>query len=262
MIRYKAVLSYDGTDYFGFQQQKPHLPTIEGEVKKALEKAFGISSKVIPAGRTDRGVHAQAQVMTFDSATDIDPQTINKGLNALLPEDIQVCDVQRTTPDFHPRYNAVSRTYIYRFAQNPVPVFVQRYVTVVSYPFDFAWISEIESIFLGRKDFINFQSQGSKAKTTLKNISEFELTQGKFGGIGAEELQDRFYTLKIKADGFLYKMVRNIVGCVWEVLRGKQSIEDLKEQFNTKNKAFHYITAPPQGLCLLKVDYEKRSLTV
>jgi len=253
---YKLTLSYDGTEYYGFQYQKNLVKTIEGELKKALFDTLHIRPKLIPAGRTDRGVHAEAQVVSMKVEDNLDPNIIYKAMNAVLPQNISVENVEKVTLDFHPRYSAKSRTYYYHFCTEKMPLMYQRYITYINYTLDFCSMDEIEKLFLGMHNFKNFKSMGSFQASDVKTIFDFKLIEKNVFDLYNTETLYKVYCLIVKANGFLYKMVRNIVGAIIEVLRGKRRFGELSEMLNNTNiKPFVIPTAPARGLSLVSVEY-------
>ena len=249
-------MGYDGTEFSGFQQQPGSIRTVEGELKKALNKMLGVAPKVIPAGRTDSGVHATGQVINFKIYQSISDVGLCNALNSLLPKDIQVHTVQSVSDDFHARFASKKRTYKYYFTQEKVPIFYSRYVTEVKTKLNMQLISEIPPIFLGQHNFRNFKALGSTQKSDVKEIFGFSIEPLSFKTLNGTVLQDIVYELKITANGFLYKMVRNIVGSVWEVLRGKIRPDDLQMQLKSEKKLYQYPTAPSKGLWLDSVEYD------
>lgn len=239
----------------GFQQQPSPLRTVEGEFKSSFRKTFKRNISINPAGRTDCGVHALGQVLNFKMDKEIHPEKLKIALNANLPEDIRVLSTEIVPDNFHARYSSKSRTYYYYFTQNLIPPFLQRYVTVVKYDFDFSMTPDICQTLIGEHDFSNFRSKGSFQSSTIKTIYDFKMTKTDMMTLNSEPLNYPLYTISITGSGFLYKMVRNVVGSVFEVLRGKRSVVELRQQLSEKKKAFLYTTVPAQGLWLIKVEY-------
>ncbi len=228
---------------------------MQSELKKSLELIFGHSPTMVVAGRTDRGVHAEGQVVNFLSAFLISPDSLKKALNGLLPHDMRVRAVETVPFDFHARKSAKSREYRYWFAQNllDLPVFVWEFVEHFPYTIVLDDGKIFESLFLGCHDFEWFKCAGSPFRSLKKTIIDFQLhkimLQGCSTGDGLP-----VYEVRIVSDGFLYKMMRNIVGSIWEVMKGVRTIEELKNMIQ-KEKPFRYKTAGPKGLTLVKVNY-------
>lgn len=254
MRRILLKLQYDGSAYNGWQVQ-PFGRTIQGMLQDCLLKLTSEKVTVIGAGRTDAGVHALGQIAVFDSRSRLPTDVIRRALNALLPPDIRVMGIDEVTGDFHPRYNARSKTYFYLIANmREVPVFVHKYVWQMSADLDIEGMKAGSTHLLGPHDFSSFRGSGCGAKDPVKNIYRIEIetlreleSSAKFPG--------NFVRITAEADGFLRHMVRNIVGTLVEVGRGKISPEKMHEILEEKDRRLAGPTAPPQGLFLEKVIY-------
>lgn len=242
---FKLIIEYDGTAYHGWQRQK-ELPTIQGEIENALLTMAGDPVTLIGSGRTDAGVHAMAQVAHFKSNTRIPPQAFQKGLNSLLENDIVVKSCVQVDQNFHARYDVKSKTYRYRILHRPLPEAVGRqYAWHIPQKLDPDAMRRAISHILGRHDFKAFEGTGSPRSDTRRHIFKAELIQN----------EGDYLDIFVEADGFLKFMVRNIVGTLAEVGRGKITAQDFKEILISKNRNRAGATAPPQGLCLIKVNY-------
>lgn len=245
MPLYRVTLSYDGTGYLGWQLQ-PQGETIQSRLQTALETMDGRSVKVVGAGRTDAGVHAQGQVAHFQLETDIPPSGLLKGVNSILPADIRVLEAELAPEDFHARYSARSKTYQYFLDLSPVASpFRTRYTLHHPHSLDRDAMSHAAERFLGRRDFEAFRASSCEAKTTQR-----ECTASRFFEKGMELVYE------IAANGFLHHMVRNIVGTLLEVGRGKLSADDIDGLFAGRDRSRSGPTAPARGLHLIRVRYE------
>lgn len=245
MKNYCLVVQYDGTNYAGFQIQ-PNQPTIQGKLEKALAKLVPNPISIVGSGRTDSGVHSEGQTVNF--CTDKLTVPVNRlphALNRLLPRDIRVIKSQLVPLDFNARYSALEKTYRYQIYEGPFPnVFYQRYSYWTREALEWDRIAECAQIFVGELDFAAFASSGSSVKTTTRTISRIEIAR-----------EGSFHVLRFTANGFLYNMVRNLVGTLYEVGRGKLSLTDVGLILASKDRRLAGATMPPQGLFLESVKY-------
>lgn len=242
--RIKLIVEYDGTNYHGFQVQN-NAHTIQAEIEKAILKLTGEKVSLTAAGRTDAGVHALGQVIAFNTRSSIPPERWKPALNSVLPADIKVREAGYTDKDFHPRFDALSKTYHYLiYRQEKGAVFYRNYAWINTEPLDIEEMRKAAVYIEGRHDFSSFCSSGSSVKSferTVKNLSIEE----KFP----------FLWLKIRADGFLYNMARIITGTLVEVGQGKYPPRRIKEIMEAKDRSQAGRTAPAQGLYLVEVKY-------
>jgi tRNA pseudouridine38-40 synthase len=244
MPLYRITLAYDGTGYQGWQVQ-PDQPTIQGRLQECLEEMTGQAVNVVGAGRTDSGVHAQAQVAHFQLGSSIPPNGLLLGLNSLLPEDIRVLDSDFAPDGFHARYSALSKTYCYYLDRSPVSLpFRSRFTHHHPHPLDLPSMNRASEAFIGKKDFAAFCAAASEVKTTIRECTHSFLNEN------GNEL-----VYEISANGFLHHMVRNIVGTLLEVGRGKLAPEDIDRLFESRDRRLSGPTAPARGLHLICVDY-------
>ena len=244
MPKLKVTLAYDGTAYRGFQLQ-PNEDTIQARLESALSQMSKEPVRVTAAGRTDSGVHAWGQVVHFRLPRSIPPRGILEGLNSMLPEDIRVREVEETEDAFHARFDARSKTYRYYFDRSPVPSpFRGRYALHYPYALDREALDESAALFLGECDFAAFRASSCRARSTLRSC-----TRSAFLDEG-EEL-----VFEIAASGFLHHMVRNIVGTLLEVGRGKREPSSLESLFASRQRSEAGPTAPAKGLHLVEVTY-------
>ena len=241
----KLVLEYDGTGYCGFQRQKD-LPTIQATLEAAIETITKIYSHVTASGRTDAGVHALGQVVNFRTRARIPVERFVPALNSVLPEDIRVRCAQEAPWSFHARYDARWKTYEYSIDTRPVPsVFTRNFAYHLNIPLDLEEMKQAARFLVGVHDFRSFVSSGGSAKTFTRNVRRLEITT----------CDDPILRIQIEADGFLYNMVRTIVGTLLEVGLGKIQAEDVSRIRDARDRRLAGPTAPACGLCLIKVDY-------
>jgi tRNA pseudouridine38-40 synthase len=239
---FKMVLSYDGTDYSGWQRQ-PDRRTIQGVLEDALFKITRQKVSVHGAGRTDAGVHAQGQVASFRAAVKMGNGDFFRALNAVLPRDIRVSTLRKAAPGFHARKSAISKTYEYRILNTArVSPFVYRYVLHCPSRLNIAAMRRAASLFKREADFSAFSSNRE-----LQPVREITFSRLRKRG---DEI-----VFTIKAGGFLRYMVRTIVGTLMEVGRGRIAPETIEDLFRSKKRSLHSPTAAAKGLCLLKVGY-------
>lgn len=239
------LLSYDGTGYHGFQLQENAL-TIQEVLEAALEKVTKESVRVIPAGRTDTGVHARGQVVNFTSVSPIPTERLPRAINSCLPSDIVVKGAWEAAPDFNARRSAKSKLYRYTLDCGPHPdVFWNRFAWYPLYKLNAELMIQGGEHLRGRHDFTSFRAAGSAVKTTTRHIIRLEW----------DFSQAPLWHLFLEADGFLYKMARNIVGTLVEVGRGRIAPKDIIKIRDEKNRCLAGPTAPAKGLALWEVKY-------
>ncbi len=241
MFRYKAVLSYEGTNYFGFQKQENKI-TIEEKLLEALKIIHKEDIKIVGSGRTDRGVHAIGMVAHFDSPLKLSDYRFTKALNTYLPNDIRIKSVVLVSNDFHARYSAVSKTYRYVISKK-YNVFKRNLETFIPYNLDTKVMKQALTKFIGKHDFLGFSSY-VKGKPTVKEIYEASLIE-----------EDDKIIITFKGNGFLKYMVRRMVGTLIDIGRDKKDISVIDEIFKTKNSFLAGKTINPEGLYLVEVNY-------
>lgn len=241
-VNYRLLLSYDGTDFCGFQRQ-PKNRTVQGVLEEALKKITGKKITVNGAGRTDAGVHARGQAANFKAELRLRRDELLRALNALLPEDVRVLAVHRAATDFHARKMAKSKVYQYRIynGRRPSP-FLLRYVLHWPGPLDVGKMAEAAKLFEREADFTAFSS--NRLLPPVRKVIRSEIQKR-----GKEII----YT--IEANGFLRSMVRTIVGTLLEVGRGKIPPRQIDEIFRQNKRSLAGPTAPARGLSLVKVIY-------
>ncbi|NGX45229.1 MAG: tRNA pseudouridine synthase A [Chlamydiae bacterium] len=247
MPKYKLTISYDGTQYGGWQVQ-PNAPSIQALCEEALTTALRNEIKIVGAGRTDAGVHAKAQIAHFYTEVAVEKKKLQPSLNGLLPLDIRVLTLEDVHADFHARYSATGKVYRYHITLNRVQLpFRRLYALHVSYPIDMELLKKACTLFIGTHDFTSFSNEshkGSAANNPVRILRRLEVV----------EAEDELY-LEFEGNGFLYKMVRNITGMLLDIARGKLSIEALPKIFEAKDRRKAGSAAPPHGLILHSIDY-------
>ncbi|SHJ95818.1 tRNA pseudouridine(38-40) synthase TruA [Hespellia stercorisuis] len=247
MKRIRLTVAYDGTAYCGWQVQ-PNGITIEEVINRKLGGLTGEDITIIGASRTDSGVHALANVAVFDSDTTIPPDRMAIALNQKLPDDIVIIKSEEVLPDWHPRYQKnITKTYEYHVTNAPFPNPLKRLTSFfVSYHLDIGKMREAAGYIVGEHDFASFCNIRTNALTTVRRVDELSIRQ---------EGED--ITFRISGNGFLYNMVRIIVGTLLRVGRGFYTPEQVKEIVEARNRKAAGVTVPPQGLVLVEIDYHE-----
>jgi len=271
----KLILSYDGVEFAGWQVQ-PGQTTVQGTLASAIGRLSG--EKVLPqgSGRTDAGVHALAQVASFNTASPIPAENWRKALNDILPASVRVLEVSETAPDFHARKSALAKTYRYRILRTAIcPPFLARYVWHYPYPLDELAMIAAAGQIVGEHDFTSFaavdpdrverlateiNSAGHDAGVPLSGTSDSDASQGGtvnvrtiFSSTWTREAEELIYT--VRGSGFLHHMVRNLVGTFLLVGKGTVSLEGLRRILNARQRTAAGPTAPAGGLYLVNVEY-------
>ena len=248
MPTFKLTLAYDGTDFVGWQWQ-PGRRTVQEELESALARITQCKTRCRASGRTDAGVHALGQVVDFESSTWLDGPALCKALNAELPDDMIVFEVAEAPPNFHAIRDAVAKRYRYMIQDGrPRDIFDRKYVWHLYHRLDVEAMAEAAKSLVGRHDFVSFQTSGSTRLTTERTVLDLVVERR------PAELTDRVI-IEVEADGFLYNMVRNIVGTLVEVGKGKQPITWPAEVIARRDRRQAGMTAPPEGLYLVGVQY-------
>ena len=244
MRKIKIVLEYDGSRFGGWQLQK-NATTIQGKLEEALGRVLGEKVRVHGAGRTDAGVHALGQVAHFEIKNSLPLKNIQAGGNRYLPPEIVIRRIETAPPDFHARYRAREKIYRYLIYRRKMPSpFRQNRAYHYPYPLDLKKMHRGARFLTGRHDFAAFAASGSSVRDTTRHLTGLKISD-----------QGELLTLEFRADGFLYKMVRNIVGTLLKVGQGKISPEELKAIRESRDRRRAGPTAPPDGLYLVRVIY-------
>ncbi|MFC1993226.1 tRNA pseudouridine(38-40) synthase TruA [Chloroflexota bacterium] len=245
LTRIVLVLEYDGTHYHGFQLQT-NAPTIQGEMEEALQKLTGEKIRVAAASRTDTGVHAKGQVVSFKTKSSLPPQTFTSGLNYYLPKDIAVKTAHIADDSFNVRRSATSREYNYYILNSSTrSPMGEGFACLVSGNLDIEAMNQPCQLLVGRHDFASFATCiGGELKSTVRVVHRAEVNQD-------EEL----IVFNMEASSFLPHQVRNTVGALLRVGMGKMSIDEFKNVLEAKEPGMAWPTAPACGLCLMRVNY-------
>lgn len=250
MRNLKLTLSYDGADFSGWQVQ-PACTTIQGTLASAIGRITG--EKVLPqaSGRTDAGVHALAQVVTFVTESSVPTANFQKALNDLLPKSVRIVGVDDAAPDFHARHSAKAKTYRYRIYREAIcPPFLVRYVWHYPYALDEAAMTASATGVVGEHDFTSFAAvdpERGREDDSLSNVRQI------FFSTWERVEEELVYT--VRGSGFLHHMVRNLVGTFILVGKGTLEPKDIAKIISEKNRAMAGPTAPASGLYLVNVEY-------
>ena len=244
MRRIKLTVAYDGTNYAGYQVQ-PNGNTIQSEIEAVLTRMHRHPVKIVASGRTDARVHALGQVIHFDTSLQMPAERFVKALNAMLPDDILVKQSEEADTGFHARYGAKRKEYRYHIRKTEDP-FRRHYATTVTYDLSLDRMREAMERLVGTHDFTSFSVTKAEVEDRVRTIYEAEVFEM------GDEIVFRFV-----GSGFLYNQVRIMVGTVIEVGRGKYDSADITEMLEAKDRRMAGITAPPHGLYLWNVNYEK-----
>ena len=243
MKNFKFIISYDGSRYFGWERQ-PGRDTIQGKLEAVLTRMCGTDVQVIGAGRTDAGVHARAMAANAYMNTEKTPEEIRDYMNRYLPDDICVQEAKLAADRFHARYRAVGKLYTYTcYVGDTKPVFNRKYVTVLDYQPDLAAMQRAAEYLTGEHDYKSFCSNPQMKKSTVRIVDSIEIVRRK----------DYIY-FNYHGTGFLQNMVRILTGTLLEVGQGKRTPESVRQTLEAKDRTQAGYTAPPQGLCLMRVE--------
>ncbi len=243
-MRIKLVISYDGTNYHGYQIQ-PNGLSIQEVLESAIEKATGEKTTVTASGRTDAGVHANGQVCHFDTISTIPPERFYKAINTHLPSDIKVLSSCLVSDEFNARKSAKKKTYAYSFyiSETELPL-KERYFCHLEKAPDLERIKANKNLFVGEHDFKAFCTVGSSVKSTIRTIYSIEIEEG-----------NNEFRILVTGSGFLYNMVRIIAGALIDIGYSRLQKEDILKAFETGKRDILGKTLPAKGLTLIKVEY-------
>ena len=244
MNNIKLTVEYKGTNYVGWQRQE-NGNSIQEEIEKAIKLVTGEKVNLIGSGRTDSGVHAKGQVANFMTKSKIPADKFKLALNTKLPKDISIINSKKVEEDFHARYDATGKRYKYLIYNNPIrSPFYNDFAYFLSYPLDYEEMDKTLNYFIGTYDFTSFMAANSSVKTTIRTINYLSL-----------EKKGNLIIINIEGNGFLYNMVRIIVGTIVDVGRGRIKPNSISQIIASKNRKAAGHTAPPEGLYLEKVYY-------
>lgn len=244
---HKMVIAYDGSPYSGWQVQQ-NAVSIQGQIEEAIKVIYRSDVRVIGSGRTDAGVHAKGQTAHFYSQHPLNYYKFLKSLNGLLPKNIRVKSIESAPLDFHAQYSAIGKIYHYRFCLDTIQSpFEHLYQYHAHEKINLDLLVEGAKLFLGTHDFTSLANEahtGSASKDPVRTLQRIDLVQEYEG-----------WRLEFEADGFLYKMVRNIVGTLFEVASGKRMVSDITSILEARDRQAAGKAAAPEGLFLIKVNY-------
>lgn len=244
MRNIKLIIEYEGTNYAGWQIQK-NAKSIQGTLESALKRIIGEKGRLISCGRTDSGVHAIGHVVNFKTKSKIPLSNLQRGLNSILPRDIVIKEVKEVALNFNSRFDAKSKVYRYTILNRSYPqALCRNYFYYVPYKLDLNTMKREAKCLVGRHDFKSFQAADKKERSSIRTIKKLEV-----------ERKKDVIEVEIEADGFLYNMVRNIVGTLIEIGRGRFKAGSMKKILKAKNRDLAGPTAPARGLCLVEVKY-------
>lgn len=250
--RIRILTAYDGTAYNGWQVQ-PGLPTIQQTLEEIVGGIEGAPVHVAGSGRTDAGVHARGQVAAFTLTNPIPCENLRKAINRLLPEDIRVLTVEETHADFHPRFDAVAKTYEYRIWRGEIcPPFERRFVHHHPYPLDEAALHALAPLLEGEHDFSAFAASDDRDSLGRSKIRTIYSSRSERAG--------ELLLYRVRGSGFLKHMVRNIVGVLLQGGRGNVDAEGIRARLRPECGIPAGPTAPARGLFLLSVEYPEPKL--
>lgn len=250
-MNYKLTLQYDGTDFHGWQTQDGHR-TVQGELTRVLSLVEGADVTVHGSGRTDAGVHAEGQVANVHLKRVFEPEKLCAAINGNLDRDIRVMQAEVVSDDFHARYSAREKTYLYRIIYSRVTSpFWFRYVHSEARPLELERMRDAAGLFVGEHDWTAFSAAQTDAQSRVRNVTSLEIN-------AAWERRARAVIIEIEtsASGFLRYMVRSIVGALMAVGRGELEREDVAQAILSGKRPLAVVTAPACGLTLLRVLYD------
>jgi tRNA pseudouridine38-40 synthase len=245
---FKLTVAYDGTHFSGWQWQ-PDRRTVQGELESAVQKITGEQTRLVASGRTDAGVHAHGQAVTLATESSLPAEVLCRALNANTPVDLSVVDVEAAREGFNAIDDATGKRYRYLIQDGPVPnVFMRHYAWQVRQTLDVDAMNEAAQHLTGTHDFKSYESSGSPRVRTVRSICDLLVRRQTWN-------ETSYVVIEVEADGFLYNMVRNIVGTLLEVGRAKKSTAWPAEVLAARDRRVAGMTAPPHGLYLVHVNF-------
>ena len=249
-MNYRLLIQYDGTDFHGWQVQE-NARTIQGELERVIGTIEDAPVKVIGSGRTDAGVHAEGQVANVRVNRPFTPDRLRTAINGNLWRDIRILKAEKTTDEFHARFSAKNKTYLYRIVNAPVmSPFWRRFAHHEARPLNVGTMLEASRLLLGEHDWTAFASANSDGDSRIRTVTDCSIDSRWDDRANATIIEFR-----ISANGFLRYMVRSIMGTILEVGRGEKDFDTIQTAIVGGNRDLAGKTAPAQGLTLLKVEY-------
>lgn len=250
MRRIRLIVSYDGTNYSGWQIQKNSV-TVEGELRNALRQLLKEDVEVIGASRTDAGVHAMGNIAVFDTNSGIPSEKFAIALNHYLPDDIRIQYSDEVEAEYHPRYQNTEKTYEYTILNTKIALPMWRnYSYHVYQELDCDAMRQAAELLVGEHDFSAFCSAGAQVKSKVRTIYEVSLSEEPISNT-----EGRIIRIRVRGNGFLYNMVRIIAGTLLDVGMGRRTPQQVREALQTGERQKAGPTAPPQGLMLVKIEH-------
>ena len=250
-MNYKFLIQYDGTDFHGWQIQD-NQRTVQGELERVISSIEDADVSVAGSGRTDAGVHAEGQVATAVITRKFTLDKLRAAVNGNMWRDLRILNVEKADDDFHARFSAKGKTYVYRVINAPViSPFWSRYAHHEYRPLNVSKMNETARFFLGEHDWTAFSAASSDSENKVRTINEFTVES-----FWDERAKASLLEFRISGSGFLRYMVRSIVGTMLEVGRGEKDSDTIQTAIINGDRNLAGKTAPPNGLTLLKVDYE------
>lgn len=250
MRRIRLIVSYDGTNYSGWQIQKNSV-TVEGELRNALRQLLKEDVEVIGASRTDAGVHAMGNIAVFDTNSGIPSEKFAIALNHYLPDDIRIQYSDEVEAEYHPRYQNTEKTYEYTILNTKIALPMWRnYSYHVYQELDCHAMRQAAELLVGEHDFSAFCSAGAQVKSKVRTIYEVSLSEEPISNT-----EGRIIRIRVRGNGFLYNMVRIIAGTLLDVGMGRRTPQQVREALQTGERQKAGPTAPPQGLMLVKIEH-------
>lgn len=242
---YRVVVHFDGTEYYGWQFQRPEYPTIQAELIRVLKIIAKKQVLVTGSSRTDAGVHSSGLTANFHLPITIEPESLRRALNSLLPKDIRIMECQLMDKSFNARFGAQSKTYVYRIFTGQVQSpFSQRFALHIPFPLDVKAMRKAARYFVGAKDFSSFTAD-EPGKKRAREVDMFKM-----------QVKNEEITFSVRGKSFLRYMVRNMVGTLIDVGKGKIKTDEIPAIFAAKDRRRAGQTAPAKGLTLVRVDYK------
>jgi len=250
-MNFKLTIQYDGTDFHGWQMQQ-ELRTVQGELTRALTSVDGRDLIVHGSGRTDAGVHAQGQVASVRVQREMTPEKLRAAINGNVAKDLRIMEAQVAGDDFHARYSALEKTYLYRVVNGPVmSPFWLRYAHHEARSLDLDSMKACAALFPGTHDWTAFSAAQSDTESRIRTVNHLEVSK-----CFDERSGEQMVEIKARADGFLRYMVRSIVGTLLAVGRGEMDGKNVKHAIEHGERSLAGATAPARGLTLFSVRYE------
>lgn len=264
MKNHLLTVKYDGTNFSGWQRQSSRR-TVQGDIERALSKLCKEKVEIKGTSRTDAGVHAYMQAASFRGDFKIPIDRLKIAANGMLDDDLYIMTIEEVDTEFHARFNSIGKTYIYKIlVSKEKDVFAKNYFYNIQDDINIDWMREGGNRFIGEKDFRSYMSSGSDKIDTIREIYKIDIKEHPYKNLYEKEVssraKDKVITVEVTGDGFLYNMVRIMVGTLVDVGRGQIKPKDITEIIKNKDRSFTKHTAPAHGLYLKKIYFEKKKL--